>query len=72
MAVNKSWQLTPYGKWLKIKLAEQGMRQIQLAKMVGITPQRLTDIMYGAQMGDKYRPEIERVLGDAPPADAAS
>jgi ribosome-binding protein aMBF1 (putative translation factor) len=68
MAKPKQRQLTPYGRWIKIKLIERDMTARQLAQEIGAKPQRLNEIMYGLMPGTKYRPDIEKVLGAKPPA----
>lgn len=55
-------KLTPFGKQIKLRLVELEMKQEDLAKLVGTTPQYVSHIMYGERSGEKYREKICQVL----------
>lgn len=55
-------KLTPFGKDVKMRLIELEMRQEELAKIVGTSPQYINHIMYGERTGDKYKEKIRKTL----------
>ncbi|WP_427340874.1 helix-turn-helix domain-containing protein [Caloranaerobacter sp. DY30410] len=55
-------KLTIFGVKVKQKLAEKNMEQKELAKIIGISPSYLTDILRGRKQGLKYKTLINEVL----------
>lgn len=51
-----------FWKTIKLRLVELEMKQEDLAKLVGTTPQYVSHIMYGERSGEKYREKICQVL----------
>ncbi len=55
-------KLTSFGKNIKHRLVELDMKQDELARQVGTSPQYINHIMYGERTGDKYIEKIRRIL----------
>lgn len=55
-------RITPFGKSIKKRLIDKSMTQVELAIMIGTTPQYLQKIIYGERSGRKYIDHICRVL----------
>ena len=56
-------KLTPLGKDMKLQLVRREMRQEELARLVGTSPQYINHIMYGERTGEKYIDDIRKILG---------
>ena len=54
---------TAYERKVKKRLIDLGMTQTELAAQIGTTRQYLRKILIGERTGEKYREEIDRVLG---------
>lgn len=57
-------ELTEFGKWVKIRLIEKNMTATELAKQVGTTKNRISEIIRGVIAGEKYIDAIKNVLGN--------
>lgn len=57
-------ELTPFGKWVKIKLIEKNMTVTELAEKVGTTKHRISEITRGVIPGTRYKDLIVDVLAD--------
>ncbi|EYE88307.1 hypothetical protein Q428_08890 [Fervidicella metallireducens AeB] len=57
-------ELTPFGKWVKIKLIEKNMTVTELAEKVGTTKHRISEITRGVIPGNRYKDLIVDVLAD--------
>ena len=47
-------KLTPFGKYIAKTLMDKDMNKVQLAEMIGTSPQYLSYILYGTRSGEKY------------------
>ena len=54
--------LTPFGKYVTKTLIDKGMSKMQLAALIGTSPQYLSYILYGLRSGEKYLPAIIAAL----------
>lgn len=61
MAKNK---VTPFGKWIKMRLLEKDMSSTELAQRIGTTKHRISEITRGVIPGTKYKEKIIEVLAD--------
>ncbi len=52
-----------FRRWVKIRLAEEGMTQKQLANRMGVVRPRITEATFGKPSGKKYVEPIIRELG---------
>ncbi len=62
MVRKRKRKLTAFGKDVKMRLVELEMRQEELARIVGTSPQYINHIMYGERTGDKYIEKIKQTL----------
>ncbi len=60
--MEKKRKLTPEGKTIKMRLVEMEMKQDELAKLVGTSPQYINHILYGERTGEKYMDKIRQIL----------
>lgn len=60
--INKR-ELSPIGKVIKKRLIDINKSQIWLAKKVGMNEKYLHLVLYGERSGQKYLPDIIKVLG---------
>ena len=60
--IRKRRKLTPFGKAVKKKVIEKDMSLAELADMLGISRQQLTNILAGERPGNDYRLRIVRIL----------
>lgn len=51
-----------FGREVKKRLVELNLTQRELAKLIGVNENYLTDILRGRRSGKKYREAISRVL----------
>lgn len=57
----------PPSKYIKDKLAERGWKQVDLARVLGRTPKKLTDLMAdNKRMSPEFAQELAVVFGDTP------
>lgn len=54
--------MEPYGNMVKKKLIDMGMRQKELAEMVGCSKIYMSYIITGKKSGWKYREKINKIL----------
>ena len=54
--------MEPYGNMVKKKLIDKGMRQKELAEMVGCSKIYMSYIITGKKSGWKYREKINEIL----------
>ncbi|WP_283409193.1 helix-turn-helix transcriptional regulator [Anoxynatronum buryatiense] len=55
-------KLTPYGIEIKKRLLEKNLTQKEFCEKFGIGQTRLSEMLYGAAPGYKYRKIIEKAL----------
>lgn len=58
----KRRKLTPFGKAVKKKVIEKDMSLAELADLLGISRQHLTNILAGERPGNDYRLRIVNIL----------
>lgn len=51
-----------FGRQVKKRLIDRNMTAVQLAEMVGTTPQYLNKILHGERSGGKYIEAIKKIL----------
>ena len=61
-ARNKN-RLTDFGVWVKIRLAERRINQMQLAKQIGTDKYVVSKILYGTMPNSIYESRIIAALG---------
>lgn len=54
--------ITPFGQKCKKRLIELNMTQKELADILGVKKQYITDVFRGARSGEKYIEKIEEIL----------
>lgn len=60
-------RIFPTSKYIKDKLLERGWKQVDLAKVLGRTPKKLTDLMAeNRRMSPEFAQEIALVFGETP------
>ena len=65
----KDKKLTPFGRYIKKRLIDRDMTQVDLANAIGTTPPMVTYIIYGQRDGEKWKNAIYRALGDTDKAE---
>lgn len=62
MKTRQAVGLTPFGKEVKKRLIDKGMKQVELAALLGCDKQYLHKILTGQRSGRKYKDKIIRIL----------
>lgn len=61
--MNRKRPVTPYGWAIKTRLAELRLDQKQFCEMYGIPPYRLSNLIHGTRKAERYRRQINELLG---------
>ncbi|WP_410513851.1 XRE family transcriptional regulator [Paenibacillus sp. BR2-3] len=58
--------ITPYGWAIKQRLAEMHLDQKVFCEMYGIPPYRLSNLIHGTRRAQRYRRQVDELLGLPP------
>jgi len=65
----KKNELTDFGFWVKMRLLERRITQVELAQQLGTNKQVVSRILYGGIPGRKHKKKIVAILGGGYPAE---